>query len=415
MFRRLTAVPALALLAAPFLLAQGPAHAHAKPDDACAPPGAWVDAASGDRVPRGAVLARAAGAGVVLLGETHDSAEHHRWQLQTVAALHGRAGAVVLGFEMFPRRVQPVLDRWVAGELDEAAFLAEVGWDRVWGIDAALYMPLFHFARINRVPMVALNVDKALIERIGEVGWVGVAEEAREGVSDPAPPTAAYVEWLVEVYREHRERRGDAAGAAGEAGEPGPDDPEFRRFADAQLAWDRAMAEALAAAAAGGAAVPGHPLVIGIVGGGHLENRFGVPHQLAALGAGRAAVLLPWDRGRDCADLTAGLADAVFGLDAPAAAVRPAPPRLGVVIRAAEAGLRVIEVAADSIAEATGIRADDVIVDAAEMAVAAPADLIAVVHRQAPGTWLPLTIERGGAMVELVARFPAAPDPSPSP
>ena len=400
MFRRLTV--ALALLAAPLLLTEGPALAQAEADDACAPPGAWVDAASGDRVPRGALLARAAGAGVVLLGETHDRAEHHRWQLQTVAALHARAGAGVLGFEMFPRRVQPVLDRWVAGELDEAAFLAEVGWNRVWGVDAALYMPLFHFARINRVPMVALNVDRDLIERIREVGWAGVAEDAREGVSDPAPPSASYVDWLVEVYREHLERRGDDTGTTGEAA---PDDPGFLRFADVQLTWDRAMAEALAAAAAG----PDRPLVIGIVGGGHLENRFGVPHQLAALGAGRAAVLLPWDRGRDCADLTAGLADAVFGLDAAAPAPRPAPPRLGILILAAESGLRVIEVAGGSIAEATGIRADDVIVEAAGVAVAEPADLIAVVHRQAPGTWLPLTIERGGAAVELVARFPAAP------
>ena len=400
------------LLMAAGLLALGPAAAAAATDDACVAAGAWVDAASGETVAGGDVLAGAAERGVVLLGEVHDNADHHRWQLQTVAALHGRGAAMVLGFEMFPRRVQPVLDRWVAGEMDQAAFLDAVGWDRVWGMDAALYLPLFHFARINRVPMVALNLEGALIERIREVGWAGVALAEREGVADPAPPEPAYRDWLIEVYREHLERRAQGEVDPDDVGlgdDPGlGDNPGLGRFIDAQLAWDRAMAEALAAAADRRS----HPLVVGIVGAGHLENRWGVPHQLAALGLPDAAVLLPWDRGRDCAELTAGLGDAVFGLDPPRrrAAHAPDGPRLGVYIRGDDGGLRVIEVTPGGIAAASGVRADDLIVEAAGVALAEPADLVAVVRRQAPGTWLPLVLERDGAALDLVARFPAAPE-----
>ncbi len=86
--------------------------------------GAWFDPARGqvcDDAP-----ARLAANAVVLLGEKHDEAEHHRWQLHTMAVLHCLRDDVVLGFEMFPRRVQPVLDRWSKGELSEAAFLEEV-------------------------------------------------------------------------------------------------------------------------------------------------------------------------------------------------------------------------------------------------------------------------------------------------
>ena len=383
-------------------------------EDACVPAGAWVDAASGETVAGADVLAQAARRAVVLLGEAHDNADHHRWQLQTVAALHARAPAMVLGFESFPRRVQPVLDDWVAGGLDEAAFLDAVGWDRVWGMDPALYMPLFHFARINRVPMVALNVERALIERIREVGWAGVEAAGREGVSDPAIPDPAYRDWLSEVYREHLERQahgGEEEARGGvDAGDPGlEDDPGLGRFIDAQLAWDRAMAEALATAAGR----PQRPLVVGMVGSGHLEQRWGVPHQLAALGLPDAAVLLPWDRGRDCADLAAGLADAVFGFDAPRVAHAPEGPRLGVYIRSDDGGLRVIDVAPGSIAEETGVRADDLIVEAAGVALARPADLVAVVRRQAPGTWLPLVLERDGAALDLVARFPVMPGDAP--
>ena len=92
----------------------------------------------------------------------HDNPEHHRWQLQTLAALHAVRPDMVIGFEMFPRRVQKALDQWVAGELSEAQFLAASDWNAVWSTDAKLYLPLFHFARMNRLPMVALNIDTRL-------------------------------------------------------------------------------------------------------------------------------------------------------------------------------------------------------------------------------------------------------------
>ena len=58
---------------------------------------------------------------VVLLGETHTIAEIHRWQLHVATILRFIRRNVAVGFEMFPRRVQPVLDEWVAGELTSLA------------------------------------------------------------------------------------------------------------------------------------------------------------------------------------------------------------------------------------------------------------------------------------------------------
>jgi uncharacterized iron-regulated protein len=88
-------------LALPLLLAGAPTRAA---DTACVPVGEWT-APGGKRLAAGDVLARASKASVVLLGETHDSAEHHRWQLQMIAALHAARPNMVLGFEAFPRRV----------------------------------------------------------------------------------------------------------------------------------------------------------------------------------------------------------------------------------------------------------------------------------------------------------------------
>ncbi len=386
----------LPLLLVAAALAYGPpAWADTKPM-ACVPAGVWVEPGAGVSMARGEVIARAAATGMVVLGETHDNPEHHLWEYQTIAALHARGGAVTLGFEMFPRRVQPALDAWVAGELDARAFLEAVEWHRFWGFDAALYMPLFDFARINRLPMIALNVGRDLIASVRERGWAHVPEADREGVSDPAPPDPAYRERLSQVYQEHLERQ-----------DKQPDTDGLERFIDVQLTWDRAMAEALAAAAA----APGKPLVIGVLGGGHVENGYGVPHQLAALGRDGITVLLPWDRGRDCAERRAGLADAVFGLDPPKTIETEAPwrPRLGVMIKTVEGTLRVLNVVEGSVAETAGIQTDDVIVSAAGVAVVAPDALVAVIGRQAPGTWLPLILDRKGEILDIVAKFPLAP------
>ena len=51
----------------------------------------------------------------------------------------------------------------------------------------------------------------------------------------------------------------------------------------------------------------------------------------------------------------------------------------------------------------------DVITFAAGVAVRATGELIAIVGRQAPGTWLPLEVRRDGSLLSLVAKFPAAP------
>jgi hypothetical protein len=173
----------LALLATAMLL-----PVTALPAD-CVPRGAW--GAPGPDGLRPLAVAELFGSlarrSVVLLGERHDSAEHHRWQLHVIAALHASRPDMVIGLEMFPRRVQPALDRWVAGELSEAEFLQASDWREVWNTDPQLYLPIFHFARMHGIPMVALNVDRKLTRAVRQKGFDAVPAQEREGISRPAP------------------------------------------------------------------------------------------------------------------------------------------------------------------------------------------------------------------------------------
>jgi len=372
-------------------LAAAPAHAA----EECAPASVWTVPGSG-RIAAPEILARAAKAQVVLLGESHDDPDHHRWEAQTVAALSALQPKLVLGFEMFPRRVQPALDRWVEGELNVSEFLKASDWSKVWGYDAAFYLPLFHFARLHHAPMVALNVERELVRLVRAQGLQAVAPQAREGVSEPAPASEAYRARLFRAYAQHPEKNG---------AQPARTDPAFQHFVEAQLVWDRAMAQALAAAAAS------HPeaLVVGVMGSQHVAHGDGVQHQIESLGITRVVTLLPWDSGTDCSEFSANLASAVFGLPPePAEPAAPPPPLLGIQIEAVPEGVRVLAVAAGSIAEAAGLQAGDVLTSAAGAVVKTAAELKDTVVRMAPGTWLPLQAKRKGEAIVLTAKFPPA-------
>jgi uncharacterized iron-regulated protein len=405
-----------ALIAGAGLLAgfvAGAAHGQPTAEQRCQQPGRWIAPGSGDPLGHDRVVARAAEAQVVLLGEDHSRAEDHRWQLAALAAIHGRRPDLVVGFEMFSRQAQPQLDRWIGGEFGIEAFLDAVNWQQTWGYDAEFYLPLFHFARQHRVPMVALNVDRQLVARVARDGWNGVPVEAREGIATPSPASEAYRRSLAAVYRmkqqPHKEDGGESHGpaAASEADlEAILSDPSFQRFVEAQLTWDRAMAEAIAAAAER----PANPLVVGILGRGHAEHRWGVPAQLRDLGLERVMVLLPVTANEACDELPEGLADAAFVVGSMEESV-PTRPRLGVMIEPSENGVRIVRVLPDSVAAAAEIEADDVIVSAAGRAIRNPQDLVSIVARQAPGTWLPLVVLRKGESLERIARFPNRAEP----
>lgn len=365
----------------------------------CVPVAAWVAprADGGERLESTAMLSSAARRSVVLLGESHDNFDHHRWQLHTLAGLHALRPRMVIGFEMFPRRVQPVLDRWVAGELDEAAFLKAVDWRSIWSFEPSLYLPIFHFARMHRVPMVALNIDRELTRAVSARGWDALALTERQGITRPAPASDAYVASLFESWLAHQPREEAAKNKV----KPTRSDPGFQRFVESQQVWDRAMAEGIAEARAR------HPeaVVVGIMGTGHVIGGHGVPHQLRDLGVLDVVSWLPWDRGEDCARLVVGLADAVFGMPVPADKPEQRA-RLGVTLERDDAGVRIARVEKGSVGEAAGLRKGDLVAEAAGVAVRQPSELVDVVQRQAPGTWLPMKIQRESEIVELVAKFP---------
>ena len=387
-----------------------PVFADDKEANICVPEGKWITS-KGDSHNSAEIIHTLSKTKVVLLGEDHDNPEHHRWQLQTMSAIYALEPGMVLGFESFPRSTQKILDQWVAGEIKEKDFLEAVDWDKIWRFNKDFYMPMFHFARMNRIPMYALNVNRELVSKVGDKGWDNIPEKEREGVSKPAEPTKDYIEVLAQVFSQHMPKH--AHGGEGEEFSELSEDeikeisekPSFQRFLQGQLLWDRAMAEVFNSAVKD----KGHPMIVGVLGAGHIMGNYGVPHQLNSMGLKNIKTLMAWDGSIECQQLLDGAVDIAFGIvEIPREELEAEEerPRLGVYLEHNE-GVIITRLVAGSVAEKSGVEVDDKVTHIAGKSVEKVSDVVKAVKATAFGTWLPMTVTRNGKAVELVAKFPA--------
>src|SRR5262249_49266276 len=166
--------------------------------------------------------------------------------------------------------------------------------------------------RLTRIHMVALNVERSLVSRVGREGWAAVPPDAREGLTDPAPASEGYLRELAAVQAV---KRNTPPGADPQTAPPDPDDaaiaevmkqPEFKRFGEAQLTWDRAFAQGIADAKK---KYP-NATVVAVLGSGHVAYGYGAPHQLKDLGVTGVTSLIPVSVDDACARVGKSFADA---------------------------------------------------------------------------------------------------------
>lgn len=106
-------------------------------------------------------------ADIILFGEYHDNAITHWLQLELTRELVA-AGPLVLGAEMIERDDQATLDRYLRGEIDQAAFDTLA---RLWKNHASDYKPLVDLAKERGLPFVATNVPRRYARAVNRGGF----------------------------------------------------------------------------------------------------------------------------------------------------------------------------------------------------------------------------------------------------
>jgi uncharacterized iron-regulated protein len=322
-------------------------------------------------------------------------------QLAVLEAMAERwPGAVSLGMEMLTSAQQPVLDRWVAGELSEKEFLKQVDWYSTWNMDFILYRDLLLLARDRKIPVIGLNADKALVKAVGRKAPAELTDEERArlpemDMSDP------YQTALVEsIFGGHAAGDGHLAG--------------FQRV---QTLWDETMAENVANHLL--AYPDGTRRMVVLAGGNHIRYGFGIPRRvfrrlpISYALVGSREVLVPKDKEARYMDVD------IPGFPMPpydylvATAYESLPPdkvKLGVRMEEQEGKVVVKEVVAGSAADQAGVQAGDVILAIDQEPVRNNFDLIYAVGQKSKGDKGLLEVERSGARLTLEVEFQPLPE-----
>ena len=298
---------------------------------------------------------------VVFVGESHDRYEDHLNQLKVIQGLKARGKEVAIGMEFFQQPYQSVIDAYINGEIDEAAFLRQTEYFDRWRYDYRLYRPILQFAREHRIPVIALNLDSALTKRVGEVGIDGLDPQERARVpAEIDRSDTAYQARVKAVFDQH----------------PMPDKKSFERFIEVQLLWDEGMAERAARY------LQEHPqqTLVVLAGAGHLEYAQGIPKRLLRRQPVPAVSLLNANQ----RELDPAVADYLLF---PRPVDLPPSGMLGVMLNpeVGDQGLEIQGFSEDSGAKAAGVKEGDRIVRVGEQPISTYADIRIALIDALPG------------------------------
>lgn len=213
---------------------------------------------------------------VVYVGEQHDRRDHHDIQLAILRALHAEDPSLAIGMEMFESAFQGALDAWVAGEIDEAELRRSTEYDERWGYDFSLYRPILEFARVHRVPVIALNAPREITRAVARGGLEALGEEDH----------ARLPELVLDDARHRRLVEGALAAHHG----MGPE--LLERFYLVQVIWDESMAASIAEVMQRDDA-PRRMVVF--AGRMHVQGGLGIPKRAERRGVGPSRIVLPID------------------------------------------------------------------------------------------------------------------------
>ena len=203
---------------------------------------------------------------VVFIGEVHNNPEHHLIQVQLLQALMASfTPPPAVAMEFFDTTRQPVLDRFMNGDLDETAFLKQVDWKKSWRFPYHLYRPILWTSRDKGTVLLGINAPNSVVKKVARSGLLSLtAEERRQVARDMDLTNTAHREFLDGIFKQHQTDKNLKHGMQ-----------NFDHFYQAQCVWDETMAETIA----DHMKAHGGKMVV-FTGNGHIVNKFGIPDRV---------------------------------------------------------------------------------------------------------------------------------------
>lgn len=280
------------------------------------------------------IIAKVSDKRIVYMGEQHDKFEHHLAQLETIKGLFTGNSMIAIGMEMFQRPFQKSLDDYVEGRIDEREFLKSSEYFKRWGMDYNLYKDILRFARDEKIPVVALNIRREIVDKVSKGGIDSLTEDERKELPDGMDMTdGIYRERIKEVFENHE--------GAGER--------NFENFYQSQVLWDEAMAQSIDGYLKKN---PERRMVV-IAGGGHLAFGSGIPKRVFRRNGLDHAIILNGE------SIDSAIADFILF---PESATTASSPKLMTILKEEDGRIRITGFPENSVSEKAGLKKDDIIV-----------------------------------------------------
>ncbi len=271
---------------------------------------------------------------IIYAGEMHDVFAHHAVQLDIITGIYKKDRRIAIGMEMFQKPFQHTLDSYINGDTTEEEFLRESEYFERWGFDYNLYKPILDFARTEKVPVIALNLQREIIKQVTHNGIDSLSDEDRKKIPGELDfSDNEYRERLQEVFGEHKNS----------------DKMNFDYFYQSQILWDETMSESI------DSFMKKNPdrIMIVLAGQGHLMYGSGIPKRTFRRNGLDYAIVLIDEK------VEKGIADYVV-FPKPVEGVTS--PKLMVFLNMADDKITIAGFPEKSVSEEAGIEAGDIIV-----------------------------------------------------
>ena len=270
---------------------------------------------------------------IIYTGEQHDQFAHHAIQLKVIKGLHAKNKRLAVGMEMFQRPFQGALDDYIAGRISEKEFLKKSEYFKRWAFDYNLYKPILDFAREEKIPVVALNIRREIIDKVSKSGLVSLSGAEKKEIPEQMDfSDKEYRDRLIKVFKMHQNSK----------------DRNFDFFYQSQILWDETMSMSIYEFLK-----KNHDYqVVVLAGNGHIQYSSGIPKRTFRRNRYEYAVIL------NDADMERNIADYIFY---PKSMEGVIPPGLMVSLKEEDGRVIIEGFPENSISEKAGFSSGDVI------------------------------------------------------
>ncbi len=355
-----------------------------------------TDTGTGEVLSAGQLAPRLSGTRLLLIGETHTTADFHRVQLRVIEALHEAGRRVMIGLEMFPYTEQRSLDNWRDGLLTEAGFLTLARWYEFWGYPWGYYRDIFLFARDNRIPMYAVNTPREVVTAVRQKGIDNLPDKDKQHL----PPkidvdSADHLVFFQASFDEDNPMHGRMPEAM------------LKSMQAAQATWDASMGynsvKVLKAA-------PPESILVVLVGSGHVAYGVGIERQARQWFDGRITTLIPMpvqdSDEKPVPTVKASYANFVWGIPYER---DPLYPSLGFSTTEIAGERKIVAIEKDSIAARSGFQVNDQVLSLDGIPTPDRETWNRAMATKSWGDTATVTVKRGDAEVRIQAELRRTP------